>query len=840
MAGPWEQYAAPTAPTAETPPWEQYAAPATPEAAPTRIAMPQQDFQVEVLKRARAGETPEAIRAFADTVRNPDDPTGRVGYVLGPELEQVVGQLQSGYPGPVQFLDTTEGDPFGAALRGGADALTLNNADEITAGFKSLFGQGSYEDLVRQERAQRTIDARANPNERLAGEAAGMIGGAMIPMGGVLNAEKLLGMGGRLVRGAGFGAATGAAAGYGAAQSNEEALDRLPGDIVEGGLLGAAIPVVGGAASYVGNRVTDTGSAVSMLESLGLSPAMLRAEAAKYTAATGKPATVAAVIGPSGERLRAPLAAAQETRYAAADQAETAGRRMLEGTRERASSVQMAEEAQAASSARARDSLLDPAFDPEYQRGALQRGLRRRMEGVPAASTSELNARVREIDKTNYGAVEKQVVPLSEEDRIIVRDILAETPMASATKSGTRTEDGIAQRLENNALTGLDFQVIRENLLAGPRGVVVKTGKTFQNLAEDLDAVIDANLPDMTAARRASFEARSVTEGAAAAQGAVKELGANPVTEAADLRMLTPEQRAGVPLGGAQGVLDRTSDPTKAYKFSEKLAIDPDYAANVRSVLPPGVGDTLIGYASGRRAAIEQLDMLGLPGAGGDPAKFKALTKKLLEDRAFTDTLRRQVPKELVDDLVNYARVQREFLDKVDDLGLNKIADDVAKSYNFADRVVSDPAYRDAVVAAMPEGVGSELVGFAVAQKRAVDNLTALAGVPAESVPPVLNNASDMVKVAVIAAQGGGAAIVSGVISRGLEGLGIGRGAALKLSEMLFEPGKFESTMRMLEKRGASRAKVTEFVRNGFFLLAAQADKDNTRAPEGAVTVEPQ
>ena len=804
-------------------------------AAAQPVAMPMQEFQAEVIRRAREpGADAAAIRAFAETVRNPSDPTGSVRYTIGPDLESAIASMQGGYAGPVQAIDATDQDALGAFLRGGLDTGTFNSGDEITAALKATFGEGTYDEYVQRERAQRAIDSDVNGAERMFGEALGTVASTAIPFGKVLEAG---GLGAQMLRGSGVGAGMSALAGYGAAQNGEEALDRLPSDLLIGGTLGAGIPVVGKGVSFLRNNATVQGRATSALDNADIDPVALRAAAQDYFGATGKGPRVAEVLGPQGDRLKTSLAAAPETRYRAATEAEKASRDLLAGTRERASSIPLAQAAQdeAALATRARvgeGDLVTPV--KEMNRNYA----RQSVEGFRAGSDSELEAARKALDRANYGAVENAVVNLADEDRIIVGKILEDTPMANATKFGTSTEEGIAQRLEENRLTGLDLQNIRENLTSGSRSVVTKTGQNYMNMAEDLDRVVAANLPELAAARARSFEARSLEEGAATAQAAVKNAGREAADALGDLRTRTPEQMAGVPVGGVQAVLNNTSTTDRAYSFAENLATNPDYAEVTARSLPPGVGKYLQELSTAVKAHVEELESLGMKGVGPSSAKFNAVIGKVLDDPQFAGKLRRLAPQ-FADEFINYARVQRDFLDRTKALGLDKVADDARKSYAFAAKLESDPAYAESVVGAMPAEAGSELTRYAVQQKKSIDSLAALAGVPPSEVPTVLDNAAAMINIGAAITKGSGGAFFANIVKGIAEGLGVGQGTARKLADNLFDPAEFEKTVRLLEARKLPRSRLDTLVRDSFVKLASDVGKDNTRVPEGAVMIEP-
>ena len=145
----------------------------------------------------------------------------------------------------------------------------LGNSEYSPGWLRSMAGQGSYEDQVKQIREEYGQYAKENPYTsgalEFAGGAAPGVAAMMIPGGQAAGAAQLqrstLGALGRLVA---TGVATGAVAGAGAA--NEQ--DRLTGagtGAVAGGILGLALPTAmrstGAAGRWLRDRLRPTESA---------------------------------------------------------------------------------------------------------------------------------------------------------------------------------------------------------------------------------------------------------------------------------------------------------------------------------------------------------------------------------------------------------------------------------------------------------------------------------------------------------------------------------------------------------------------------------------------------
>jgi hypothetical protein len=140
----------------------------------------------------------------------------------------------------------------------------------------------------------------------------------------------------------------------------------------------------------------------------------------------------------------------------------------------------------------------------------------------------------------------------------------------------------------------------------------------------------------------------------------------------------------------------------------------------------------------------------------------------------------------------------------------------------------------------MGDDRANQIIAYATEQKKAIDNLAALAGVPAEQVPTVLDSASAMIQLGTLSFKQGGAGFLSNIATGIAKSLGVGEATAKKLADNLFDPAQFEKTVRLLEARKLPKSRLTNITRNAFFKLAAEVGKDNTETPEGAVIVTPE
>lgn len=824
------------------------------EEVPAIVPMALKDAEAEVLRQARAGVPAGDIRAFTQTLRNPENP--EVLYNFGPELESVVEQIQSGYQGPVNVVDTTQGDALGATVRGGLDAFTLNNADEIQAGLQAAFGDGTYDEYVRQARGQRTIDAAANPNERGLGEALGMLGSAALPAARILQAPTL---GGRMVRGSLAGAAASGIGGVGASQDMEEAGNRLPVDLLYGATAGAAFPLAAAVPGAVASGVSSTRKALEALREAGISPAILRAEYDARKAATGRAPAIGELLETvTAARLRPSLQAAPEQIAAGAKRADEEVTNLLTGTRERASSVTAAQEAQDLAEGRIRQKVGDGDYVTSLKE-ELRTDLRAPLEGADARGPIALRDAQIRLDKENYGQLAGLQAVVGTKEVGKVNKFIA--------RVGLDSEDAeeIRQRLNSGFITGDDYERIRRGLQDQVELGKLSKNKLRERVAE-LDAMFDEFLPEVGEARRASFAARSATEGSALGLSATAAAANKPFTSAERVAFTTPEQRAGVPSGAVQTVLNQTSSTDKATAFADRLANDPDYANVIQRLLPEGIGAELVDASRKGTRAIGEAESLGMAGVGGDPVKFREVVSKALNDPTFEKKLRAVAPKAVADDVMNYARVQRDVIGRMEELGLDRIAKEAGDSLRFAERVRLDPEYAEAVRQNLPAGVGDELIRYATSQVRAIKSLSALSGISPERVATATDDLGLMADLVAAGSGKAGAGFISGVLGHVAKALGIGQGPARKLAGMLFEPSQAENVLRKLKVDGAewrlperfkddpkaqqtlkmlntyaiSPNKLKQVTKDALFIATTQLGKDNTRPPEGMIPVEQQ
>ena len=972
------------------------------------------DFLKEVTRRLNAGEDEASIRAFEESVRSPEGVRFRLGPQLGKVVERYksgykgptsfpdttesnyIGAAARGLADAVSFDTAPKIEAGVRALFG--DRSYADNLQEQQA-LRAIDAQVN------------PLERKLGQGFGYIGSAALLPVAGVLEGGGNLavRGAQALGAGERAANAARFAGQTGASgvvgtgigavSGAGTAKSGDELSGAYEGGKT-GGLVGLALPVGFAAAENLGsgalNFLSSTREAVTSLKDLFPTKASLEAFKQRFSQLErdlGRKPTIAEALGVDAARLRAPLSAEPTMPGRVASELEQRRNGLLAGTRVRSSSLADAEAAQAeaATATRAKvgkGDLVTPAQNqllegvrqrtsilPETEAAQAQAALatrarvgegdlvspakeqlrvnlRNQVSGLPAGSDTELEAARRALDKANYGAVENRVVPLSEEDRILFKQIVEDTPLDSMTLTGRQNGEGILQRLEENRLTGLDFQNIENALKAGSRSVITKSGKNYANLGTELDAIMEANLPDMLAARRASFEARSAEEGAATAQAAVRNAGREPLDALGDLRTRTPEQQAGVTVGGVQGVLNNTSTADRAFTFAENLVANPDYAEVVSQSLPPGVGKMVRDVATAARNHVLELESLGLKGVGPSSAKFDAVVSKVLDYPNFAGKLKRLAP-EFADDFINYVKVQRDFLDRAKSLGLNKAGEDAGKAYAFADRVQSDPRYveqvaqtlppgvgkvltdfasamkthiddlqslglqgvgpssakfeaviskilddpnfagklgrlapqfaynfinyarvqRDfinkakalgidkvandvgqsyqfarklqsdpeyaqQVIATMPEGTGQELVSFALAQKQAIDSVAALSGISPAAVSTAMSSAKGLVDLGIATLDGAGGAMKAGIVMRFMNRtFGLGRGPANKLADMLFNPETAAKTLSLLEKR-AGRSKVYDALKGA--MIEAATTTNGTQMPEGSVSVKTQ
>jgi hypothetical protein len=149
-----------------------------------------------------------------------------------------------------------------------------------------------------------------------------------------------------------------------------------------------------------------------------------------------------------------------------------------------------------------------------------------------------------------------------------------------------------------------------------------------------------------------------------------------------------------------------------------------------------------------------------------------------------------------------------------------------ASAYRLIRQLDESPALAQDLRLALGDDEATRLIEFARVQRRAVDNLSELSGVPANQIASQLDDAKAMIDTVVAGGRGAGGAMVSGMAQRFARQLGLGQGPARRLAEKLFEPGQFEATVRALEKRSGrkDRGRIEELIRDQIIRNFTQGD----------------
>jgi hypothetical protein len=453
-----------------------------------------------------------------------------------------------------------------AGGRSAIDAASMNFADEAYAALMSGAISGpEYERILAEEQAVRRQEEEAFPGSRAAGMIAGSLATMAIPGGALMQTASRAR---QAAIAAGTGAGMTALSGAGAAQPGRRT-ENLAADAILGGAVGAAsVPAAALARRAIQaipgewTRVAQT-SADDVLQGADLDVDALRAAAADFQARTGRGARLADILSPEqASRLTNALGRSPAVRERITGE--------LEGT----------------------------------LRDLPERLARRAGEGGEVASVAEETARLRQIDRANYGAVEDTVVPLPEVDRAVLeRDIL---PYISLPKA---TRDRVMERFDKNQLTGLDLQNLRQSLTRFS-GQIEKSGRAYDDLIAELDAIVEPALPELGAARAASAAQRSRIEGVEIGQRAGTP--SNRAMEViGEVETATPLQQEGI-AGGTRGALVNQAfrNPSQSYSLARQLDENPGFQAQVRAVLPAEEADAIIADAVQNRRAIDGLAAL--------------------------------------------------------------------------------------------------------------------------------------------------------------------------------------------------------------------------------------
>lgn len=585
----------------------------------------------------------QAAKAFGYTDAEIDGYlAGRVG--MNAPAVSAVDVPASAFAGSAQPpqapLEDTGINRLKAGSRAAVDALSMNFADEAYAALQAGAISGpEYERILEEERVIRQQEEAAFPGSRTIGTVVGALGSMALPGGALMqtaNRARQFGIA------TGLGAGMTALSGAGAARPGERT-ENLAADAVLGGVAGAAaVPVAALArravqalpapARFGGNDINQT-AADDVLRAAELDPVALRQAAADYYNATGRGARIADLLSPE-----------QGGRFTNALGRSPAVRERISGG--------------------LRQNLRD-----------LPEQMATRAEGPGRPATSEIaeQAELKRIDRLNYGAVENEVVPLTGATYTkLTEEIL---PFVSLPKA---TEKDVMERLANNELTGLDFQNIRESL-SRFTGNIEKSGRAYEDLVKDLDAIVEATPIGATwrAAREASAAQRSRMEGVLAGQRAAKPSD-EPLEVIGAIDFARALQQPGIAPGARGALFNQVyNDPSKAYNLARQLDENPGYQAQLRTALPSAEADEFISFAIQQRRAIDGLAALariapdkiedaltntnsmlewGSFLSGGAGAGFKA---NLAENMARYVGVGEGAAERLADDLLNPARQDR-------------------------------------------------------------------------------------------------------------------------------------------------------------------------------------
>jgi hypothetical protein len=452
-----------------------------------------------------------------------------------------------------------------AALRGFGDTMLLNYADEIGSAIEAGAISGpEYDQLMAENAALRAAD---DPNARATGEVLGILGGMLVPAG---IAGRVAGIPRQMLVGAGTGAAMNAISGSGA-NGPDNRTDTLGEDALIGAVVGSAAAPVAALARRVvqatplplGRRINgaiDQTAADDAIRASGLDYAALRARAADFQRATGRGARLSDILTPDeAQRFTVPVSRSRDARA-------------------RVLAMQEADLTSLPSELSSQASAGGAAIGPE------------RAKAIRKAD-----------DRLNYGAVENTTFPIVGVDRAVLEtEILPYVTLPKATR------DKISERFEQNALTGGDLVTIRRALDRFNKERT-NSGRAYEDIVAELDAIIGNVAPALNQARAVSAANRAFTEGTEVGRqaGTPGTRSGEVVDTIANLR---PAQAPGVAPGTRSALIDRAAgNPRESYALARELQTNPAFQDQLRAALPAQEADDLIAFATAQRQAIDSL-----------------------------------------------------------------------------------------------------------------------------------------------------------------------------------------------------------------------------------------
>lgn len=193
-----------------------------------------QEFEVDADKISEAEQD-----GFLPVVRNAKGEEHRVSFQDLPTAKQDGFDLVGATPLPRVVDSESPVSKLEAAIRGGAQGIALEFADEAEARARAALGQGEYEDILPQVRDRFKQAAQEQPVTYYGSDVAGSF---LVPVPGLGLASKAI-KGTNLAAKAGRAAAAGATGGalVGAGSSEAEDVSGIATDAAKGAAMGAAI-----------------------------------------------------------------------------------------------------------------------------------------------------------------------------------------------------------------------------------------------------------------------------------------------------------------------------------------------------------------------------------------------------------------------------------------------------------------------------------------------------------------------------------------------------------------------------------------------------------------------
>lgn len=555
--------------------------------APEPPRMTMKDFQSQVLQRIRAGETPENIRQWATTVRNPEDPTGLVRYTIGPELERMAEIMAKQSNVPVQAVDVTKGDTLGAAARAFADAATLNFADEIQAGVTAPFSDRSYEDIVDELRAQRAIDAQVNPTERGAGMAMGMLATAPLVPAKAFQGANIAGTVGRT---AGIGGALSAASGMGAAQTVEEGLQSAPRQFGEGAALTFMFPVLGAAARGIANQIRTVTSpqfaANRALAEAGLNANEIERRAAEFIRVQQREPALGEILTElEAQRFTSALAPSESVRARVVGEANRLKRELGPGIEQKTLTNPSGV-------------VEDSPFSPTAIKATSS-------VKIPFAATpGRLERAADAFGDRAWGKFRSTPFQFTPDDAAYFEDFIL--PNVSLPKA---TRERIMANYASDNMTIGDLDTVRRALGAqANRGGAAKVGNSdYRDLKEDVMSIMADAVPETRTAIKQYAALMQAADGARV--GKIAARSGSDLTKVVDeLAALKPAAKKGVAPGArAEIIAQAMGNPAEAYKLASELETNEGFRRKFAMAVGGDAVDSLSEYAMSAKRGIDAM-----------------------------------------------------------------------------------------------------------------------------------------------------------------------------------------------------------------------------------------